>query len=61
MMYMPDAIKAAIDVMEVESSQLIHRNGYNITAMSFAPEDIAAAITQRIPDFVMRYAIDPVR
>jgi nucleoside-diphosphate-sugar epimerase len=61
MMYMPDAIKAAIDVMEADSSRLIHRNGYNITAMSFAPEEIAAAITRRIPAFVMGYAIDPVR
>ena len=61
MMYMPDALKAAIDLMEAESSQLVHRNGYNITAMSFAPEDIAVAITRRIPDFVMSYAIDPVR
>jgi nucleoside-diphosphate-sugar epimerase len=61
MMYMPDAMKAAIDLMEADSSHLLHRNGYNITAMSFAPEEIAAAITRRIPDFVMRYAIDPVR
>ena len=61
MMYMPDAMKAAIDLMEADSSRLIHRNGYNITAMSVAPEDIAAAITRRIPDFVLRYAIDPVR
>jgi nucleoside-diphosphate-sugar epimerase len=61
MMYMPDAIKAAIDLMEADSAQLIHRNGYNITAMSFAPEELAAAITRRIPDFVMRYKIDPVR
>lgn len=61
MMYMPDALKAAIDLMNAESSQLIHRNGYNITAMSFAPEDIAAAITHHIPDFVMSYKIDPVR
>lgn len=61
MMYMPDAIKAAIDLMEVDSSRLIHRNGYNITAMSFAPEDIAAAIRKHIPDFVMQYQIDPVR
>ena len=44
MMYMPDALKAAIDVMEAESTRLIHRNGYNITAMSFAPEDIAAVV-----------------
>jgi nucleoside-diphosphate-sugar epimerase len=61
MMYMPDAIKAAIDLMEADQSKLVHRNGYNITAMSFAPEELAAAIRKRIPDFVMRYDIDPVR
>lgn len=61
MMYMPDAIKAAMDLMEAESSKLIHCNGYNITAMSFAPEEIAAAIKKRLPEFVMDYAIDPVR
>ena len=61
MMYMPDAIKAAIDLMEADVSTLVHRNGYNITAMSFAPEDLAAAIKKRIPDFVVRYDIDPVR
>ncbi len=61
MMYMPDAIKAAIDLMEADASRLVHRNGYNITSMSFAPDDLAAAIKQRIPDFVMRYEIDPVR
>jgi len=61
MMYMPDAIKAAIDLMEAEGSHLIHRNGHNITAMSFAPEEIAAAIARRIPNFVLRYTIDPVR
>jgi nucleoside-diphosphate-sugar epimerase len=61
MMYMPDAIKAAIDLMEADDSRLVHRNGYNITAMSFAPEDLANAIKERIPDFVMDYEIDPVR
>lgn len=61
MMYMPDAIKGAIDLMEADSRRLIHRNGYNITAMSFSPEDLAAAIRKRIPDFVMNYDIDPVR
>ncbi len=61
MMYMPDAIKAAIDLMEADESRLKHRNGYNVTAMSFAPEDLAAAIRKRIPDFVLNYQIDPVR
>jgi nucleoside-diphosphate-sugar epimerase len=61
MMYMPDAIKAAIDLMDADDSQLVHRNGYNVTAMSFAPEDLAAAISKRIPDFEMGYEVDPVR
>lgn len=61
MMYMPDAIKAAIDLMEADASKLVHRNGYNVTAMSFAPEDLAAAIRKRVPDFVMHYDVDPVR
>ena len=61
MMYMPDAIKAAIDLMEADGARLIHRNSFNVTAMSFAPEQLAAAIKQRIPDFVMDYKIDPVR
>lgn len=61
MMYMPDAIKAAIDLMEADSTRLVHRNAFNVTAMSFAPEQLAAAIRQRLADFVMEYRIDPVR
>ncbi len=61
MMYMPDAIKAAIQIMEADSSALIHRNGYNITAMNFTPNELAAAIRKHIPDFTIEYEIDPVR
>lgn len=61
MMYMPDALKAAIDIMEADPSKLRYRNAYNLTAMSFAPEDIAKEIGKYIPDFVMEYNIDPVR
>ena len=61
MMYMPDAIKAAINLMEVDGEQLIHRNAYNITAMSFTPQDIAEEIKKHIPDFTINYVIDPVR
>ena len=61
MMYMPDAIKAAIDLMRADPARLEHRNGYNITATSFAPADLAAAIRRRLPDFVIDYDIDPVR
>jgi nucleoside-diphosphate-sugar epimerase len=61
MMYMPDAINAAIKLMEVDGEQLIHRNGYNITAMSFTPQDIAEEIKKHIPNFTINYDIDPIR
>jgi len=61
MMYMPDALKAAIDIMEADSSKLKYRNAFNVTAMSFAPEDIANEIKKHIPNFVMEYDVDPVR
>ena len=61
MMYMPDAIKAAIQLMEADDKQLKHRNGYNITAMSFAPEDIAEEIKKHIPEFTIDYKVDPLR
>ena len=58
---MPDAIRAAIELMEADPSQLKHRNAFNITAMSFAPEEIAAQIQRYIPGFSMYYLVDPVR
>ena len=61
MMYMPDAIQAAIDLMEADPSRLEHRNAFNVAAMSFEPEQIAAEIRKRIPGFKMDYKIDPVR
>jgi len=61
MMYMPDAIKSAIDIMEADPAKLKHRNAYNVTAMSFAPEHIASEIKKYIPDFVVGYKVDPVR
>lgn len=61
MMYMPDALKAAIDLMEADPTQLIHRNAFNVTAMSFSPEQIAGEITKIIPEFTMDYEIDPLR
>jgi nucleoside-diphosphate-sugar epimerase len=61
MMYMPDALHAAIALMEADGASLQHRNAYNITAMSVAPQDIAAAIRHERPDFTITYAIDPVR
>jgi nucleoside-diphosphate-sugar epimerase len=61
MMYMPDAIKAAIQLMTADDSKLTYRNGYNVTSMSVAPQDIADAIKKQIPDFTISYRIDPVR
>ncbi|SEM98105.1 NAD-dependent epimerase/dehydratase family protein [Nitrosomonas marina] len=61
MMYMPDAIRAAIELMEADANRLKHRNAFNITAMSFAPKELAACIQQFIPEFSMHYAVDPVR
>ena len=61
MMYMPDALKAAVDIMEADPSRLVHRNAFNVAAMSFDPEIIAAKIREYYPDFRMRYEIDPVR
>ena len=61
MMYMPDTIKAAIDIMESNPEVLKHRNAFNVSAMSFAPEDIASEIKKHIPDFVMEFNIDPIR
>ena len=61
MMYMPDAIKAAIDLMEADPSKLKHRNAFNTSAMSFDPEKIAASIKEIIPEFTMDYDVDPVK
>jgi len=61
MMYMPDAIRAAIELMETDASRLKHRNAFNITAMSFAPEELAESIRKHIPDFTIDYQVDPVR
>jgi nucleoside-diphosphate-sugar epimerase len=61
MMYMPDAIDAAIDIMEADPAKLIHRNSFNVTAMHFDPEAIYAEIRKHKPDFMMTYNNDPLK
>ena len=61
MMYMPDCLTAFTQLMEADPAKLIHRNAFNITAMSIAPEDIAASIKKHIPDFTLTYDVDPIR
>ncbi|HBG13972.1 MAG TPA: UDP-glucose 4-epimerase [Synergistaceae bacterium] len=61
MMYMPDALESVVQLMEADPSGLVHRNAYNISAMSFEPEQIAASIRKVIPSFEISYDVDPVR
>lgn len=61
MMYMPDAIKAVLDLMAADPVRLRHRNAFNITAMNFTPEELAAEIRRHLPGFVLDYRVDPVR
>ncbi len=61
MMYMPDALRAAVEIMAADPARLVHRNAFNITAMTVSPERLAAAIQRVIPEFTMDYDIDPLR
>jgi nucleoside-diphosphate-sugar epimerase len=61
MMYMPDAVRAAIEVMEAAPQQLEHRNAFNVTAMQLTPTSLAQMIKRHIPDFEISYDVDPVR
>jgi len=61
MMYMPDALKAAVDLMDADPSRLRHRNAFNIASMSFEPEQLFANIRKYIPGLKVRYDVDPVR
>lgn len=61
MMYMPDGLRAAIEIMEADPSKLKHRNSFNIASMSFEPEIIYNKIKEYIPDFKIVYKVDPLR
>ena len=61
MMYMPDAIRGSMELMEVDPGLLEHRNAFNFSAMQLTPASLADAIKKHIPDFVMEYDVDPVR
>lgn len=58
MMYMDDAIRGTIELMEAPATSIKTRMAYNISAMSFAPEEIATSIQKHIPDFEISYAPD---
>ncbi len=61
MMYMPDGLRACIEIMEADPAKFIHRNSFNIAAMSFDPQIIYNNIKKYVPDFEMIYQVDPLR
>src|SRR5215217_469113 len=56
MMYMPDAIRATVELMEADANKISIRTSYNISALSFSPKEIAEAIKKHIPEFSITYA-----
>jgi len=61
MMYMPDAIRATVELMAADATRLKHRNAFNIAAVNFTPVELAAEIRKHIPGFAIDYDVDPVR
>ena len=61
MMYMSDAVSAAIGVMEADQDMLEHRNAFNVTAMQLTPETLSNEIQKHLPGFTIDYDVDPVR
>jgi nucleoside-diphosphate-sugar epimerase len=61
MMYMPDAIRGTIELMEADAGRLKHRNAFNMGAMQFTPAELAAEIRGHLPGFRMHYQVDPMR
>jgi len=58
MMYMPDAIKATIGIMQADADKVKIRSSYNLSGFSFSPDDLAAEIRKHIPDFTISYKPD---
>jgi len=58
MMYMPDCIKATMDLMEADFSRLVHHSDFNLTAFSFSPAELVAEIQKHMPAFSCTYEPD---
>jgi nucleoside-diphosphate-sugar epimerase len=61
MMYMPDALRAAMELMDAPANGLRHRNAFNVTAMQLTPSRLAEAIRVHVPTFEIEYDVDPQR
>ncbi len=58
MMYMPDAIRATLELMDAPKEKIAIRTSYNISGMSFSPKEISAEIRKHMPDFKIKYQPD---
>jgi len=58
MIYMPDCLKAAVDLMEADADRLVHHTDFNIAGMSFSAGELASEISKHIPNFVVEYKPD---
>jgi len=61
MMYMPDAVRATLELMAADPARLRHRNAFNLGAVNFTPSELAAEIAKHVPGFLIEYEVDPVR
>lgn len=61
MMYMPDAIRATLELMQADPARLIHRNAFNIAAFNFTPAELVQEIQKHLPHFTTEYIVDPLR
>lgn len=61
MMYMPDALRATMELMEADPARLRHRNAFNVTAIQLTPRRLGEAIRRHLPEFELSFRVDPVR
>lgn len=61
MMYMEDALRLIVDLMEADGNQLTIRNAYNVSSMAFTPDELAESIKEYIPEFTIEYEVDELR
>jgi nucleoside-diphosphate-sugar epimerase len=61
MMYMPDTIRAIVELMAADEKKLTHRNAFNVSAINITPETLADEIRKHIPEFTIDYDVDPIR
>jgi len=61
MIYMPDVLEGAVQLMEADPAKLLHRNAYNVSAITITPKQLFTEIKKHLPGLIIDYDIDPVR